>query len=101
MNGGMNSNREGELNVDDLVKKIDAKIAELEEEERKEKEEEEKKKQAAVQQPAAPVTTVSAPKTEPSNVVNINDLSKDNNTRMYTDDTDDENFFDDFFSDGE
>ncbi len=101
MNGGMNSNREGELNVDDLVKKIDAKIAELEEEERKEKEEEEKKKQAAVQQPAAPVTTVSAPKTEPSNVVNINDLSKDNNTKMYTDDTDDENFFDDFFSDGE
>ncbi len=37
----------GGLNVDDLVKRIDAKIAELEEEERKEKEEQEKKAKEA------------------------------------------------------
>lgn len=42
------SNSKGGLDVDDLVKRIDAKIAELEEEERREKEAAAKKKEAAM-----------------------------------------------------
>ena len=105
------------FNVDDLVKRIDAKIAELEEEERKEKELEEKNKQVVsnkepividaskeevvdkipdvtieedkqvVVQPEViqePVTLKETPKTD---------------KKLYIDDTDDDNFFDDFFAD--
>lgn len=52
------------FDVDELVKRIDAKIAELEEEERREKEEEEKKKQQELQAQSAVVekeTTIPAP----------------------------------------
>ena len=89
--GGLNSllgnnissgDAEGEssFNVDDLVKKIDAKIAELEEEERREKELEEKKN---------------------SNVVDMENDTEDNikDSSMYEDGTDNDDFFDDFFSD--
>ena len=95
------------FNVDDLVKRIDAKIAELEEEERLEKEKEEKQK-------ATPVVTVEAKpvettptevtyqelveKPQDKEVVNINEISNDDK-KLYVDDTDDDNFFDDFFSD--
>ena len=72
--GGMPSSPTS-LNVDDLVKKIDAKIAELEEEERKEKEEATKKQQEALaNNPVAPDS-------------------------MYKNNTTDDAFFDDFFSD--
>ena len=72
--GGMPSSPTS-LNVDDLVKKIDAKIAELEEEERKEKEEAAKKQQEALaNNPVAP-------------------------DKMYKNNTSDDAFFDDFFSD--
>jgi len=106
------------FNVDDLVKRIDAKIAELEEEEKREKEEEERKQKMARGHAAptlAPATAVNesqpkiveAPKEtntmqEPiqSDTVNISELSNQNNN-MYIDDTDEDNFFDDFFSDEE
>jgi len=74
-----NSSQEPAFNVEDLVKKIDAKIAELEEEERKEQEEQQKE-------------------------VKLNDLitqkdeiktEESNNTSQVSDDA----FFDDFFSD--
>jgi len=132
--GGMNpfgmpsqtpsSSSGGGFNVDDLVKRIDAKIAELEEEERKEKEAQEKKNnnKTIEIQPEEPkqattsnvVTTpvIEEPKTivvdEPSSIVTNNNngpvsldkLSEQKNThKLYEDDTDDEKFFDDFFSD--
>ena len=136
--GGMNpfgmpsqspsSSSSGGFNVDDLVKRIDAKIAELEEEERKEKEAQEKQNnnktiEATVEtQPEEPkqtttsnvptTTVIEEPKTiavdEPSSIVTNNNngpvsldkLSEQKNThKLYEDDTDDEKFFDDFFSD--
>ena len=93
------------FNVDDLVKRIDAKIAELEEEERLEKEKEEKAKATTTQAsaettPISVATTPTKPVEVPSDkeVVNINEISNDDK-KLYVDDTDDDNFFDDFFSD--
>jgi len=123
----MKENDDSSFNVDDLVKRIDAKIAELEEEERKEKEEEERKQQMArghVSPTLAPnVETVSTSKNpvinnsntvnlenptiaspineenKPTNdTVNITELSNQSNNN-YADNTDDDNFFDDFFAD--
>ena len=128
----MKENDDSSFNVDDLVKRIDAKIAELEEEERKEKEEEERKQKMArghVAQPLAQNTTVINTSEKPVVSVNINDNNKNvhlenpaietpineenkpsndtvniselsNQSNItYADNTDDDNFFDDFFSD--
>ncbi len=82
------------FDVDELVKKIDAKIAELEEEEKKNKEQElttPKPKEEQVQQ-ATPIVT--------SPVVNSN-VNTNTNTNIndleLSDDGDDDDFFDDFF----
>ena len=86
-----------DLDVDDLVKKIDAKIAELEEEERKENE----KKQNADNKSEPVVIEGEAKevsKPEQSNNVPLNELN-DNGQKLYDDDTDNDKFFDDFFSD--
>ena len=64
-------------NIDDLVKRIDAKIAELEEEERKEKEEQEKKKKES----------------EAKKEIKVEDKKFDENEIT------DDQFFDDFFND--
>ena len=64
-------------NIDDLVKRIDAKIAELEEEERKEKEEQEKKKKES----------------EVKKEIKVEDKKFDENEIT------DDQFFDDFFND--
>lgn len=80
MNGGanpfMSSNNEmpQTFNVDDLVKRIDAKIAELEEEEKQEKDAQEKQEK-------------------------LDNKEKKNDKKLYEDDTDDDKFFDDFFND--
>ena len=134
INSNMNKPDESSFDVDDLVKKIDAKIAELEAEEKREKEEEEERKQQSIGRgysspTLAPSSDNNAaiansnvntnnnstlPKTviveEPevnvsnnqtnNNTVNMSELSNQNNN-LYTDSTDDENFFDDFFSDDE
>ena len=120
--GGANN---GGFNVDDLVKRIDAKIAELEEEERKEKEEEQKQQNAIVPaddmmekidelvqtitEPELETNDVSEEKTistvqpnEPQNEtrsVNLDNLSIPSTNQIYEDDTEDDKFFDDFFSD--
>ena len=73
------------FNVDDLVKRIDAKIAELEEEERLEKEKQQKKEEEKKKQE----------KKEETNKVEI---KKDEQSKNKI--TDDQ-FFDDFFYDGE
>ena len=70
--GPPSSSNDSGFNVDDLVKRIDAKIAELEEEEKKEKE-----SQIKLQEEI---------KTEPTN-------------NVYEDGTSDDAFFDDFFAD--
>ena len=131
-NRQMNQPNESNFNVDDLVKRIDAKIAELEEEEKREKEEEERKQQVVSRGYSSPTLAPSntnnenindinvietpnsnIPKTiiveepevnvkkdlpESNNTMNISELSNQNNN-LYTDSTDDDNFFDDFFSD--
>ena len=75
------------FDVDELVKKIDAKIAELEEEERKNKEEEERNnKETEKSEPV--IQAVPANVEEPTQT--IPKLSLD-------DDSDDDDFFDDFF----
>lgn len=80
MNGGanpfMSSNNEmpQTFNVDDLVKRIDTKIAELEEEEKQEKDAQEKQEK-------------------------LDNKEKKNDKKLYEDDTDDDKFFDDFFND--
>ena len=72
----MSSNNETPrtFNVDDLVKRIDAKIAELEEEEKQEKAAQEKQEK-------------------------LDNKEKKNDKKLYEDDTDDDKFFDDFFND--
>jgi len=109
---------DGGFNVDDLVKRIDAKIAELEEEERKEKEQQNEQTKTqdvreneinettnsvkeAIYEPiksneSTPVEKISEENN--SETVNISELSKETK-KLYDDNTDDENFFDDFFSD--
>ena len=62
------------INVDDLVKRIDAKIAELEAEEAREKEENDR-------------------------VIDVDVTDSVSDSSMYEDGTDDDDFFDDFFSD--
>ena len=112
----MSNSPKGGFDVDDLVKRIDAKIAELEEEERKEKEAETKKMKTqnnqvpennqesikeAIYEPVQ--VTESTPvnkeiKENNSETINIEELSKESKD-LYLDNTDDENFFDDFFFD--
>ena len=130
MNNGQSS--DNGFNVDDLVKRIDAKIAELEEEEKREKEQEEKqnniveaKYKEHIDIPNNMPNPVTIDSTELSNSqvinnretttennntsnelsadnkdrpINIAELSK-NDSKLYSDDTNEENFFDDFFSD--
>ena len=75
--GNMESDPNGGIDVDALVKRIDEKIAQLEEEERLEKEKQSKENAEA----STPTT--------------INESQKDNKTEEITDDE----FFDDFFLD--
>lgn len=106
-NQGPKGPEEDSFNIDDLVKKIDAKIAEIE------KEEEQEKEQEQIQKPVD-VVSEPAPSTVEKESVSFNDLTqsnqsipapKENNTNedklqnMYTDNTSDDDFFDDFFSD--
>ena len=122
--GGMNpfgmpsqtpSNSANGFNVDDLVKRIDAKIAELEEEERKEKEAQAKQtiemspSTKVVDTTPVPNNNVVANQTpqevktasneESNSSINLDALSEQKHTKLYEDETDDEKFFDDFFSD--
>ena len=79
-----NGSSDDSINVDDLVKRIDAKIAELEAEEQQEKENEKEKKEIS----------------SDSNNDDIKEaevVQKDSS--MYEDGTSDDAFFDDFFSD--
>ena len=82
------------FNIDDLVKKIDAKIAEIE------KEEELSKKETVdsipVSQAISSNNVVDIPEKD---ITPISDNSNDKIDTMYEDSTNDDDFFDDFFSD--
>jgi hypothetical protein len=107
-----------EMNMDDLIKRIDQKIAELEEEERREKEQEVKLNNAGTSQPETPFETpviqprpkvVSQMVEEPQEIVkpqitpssdlkiekNVENITTTKNKDIITDDQ----FFDDFFGD--
>jgi len=104
MSTGMNSSPSpnDNLNVDDLVKRIDAKIAELEEEERREKE-----KNKEQSPPQITSTNSVIPNNNPTdnaispqtNSIPLQNLSVENTQKLYDDNTDSDQFFDDFFSD--
>ncbi len=89
-----------DFNVDDLVKKIDAKIAELEEEERREKEKLEKEKQAnksniiSDNDITPQVLEVAENKT-----TNVNKPIVKEEINNQEEDISDDQFFDDFFAD--
>ena len=101
----------GGFNVDDLVKRIDAKIAELEEEERREKEAQEKQKEQPktltqeitennkIEQATEKSIIIENNDNEKTEKINLSELSENKPTKIYEDDTDDDKFFDDFFSD--
>ena len=101
--------KDNSFNVDDLVKRIDAKIAELEAEEEKEKQEQEKKKQTKKETEEKQTQEKEANKpSEEHEIIDIIDDIKDDfdlteskpenkQTNKITDDQ----FFDDFFNDEE
>ena len=85
----------GDFNVDDLVKKIDAKIAELEEEERREKEKLEKEKQTSEE--SIPAIDSNDIKPQAIDAVQKPIIHEEIETKE--DDISDDQFFDDFFAD--
>lgn len=87
----------GGLNVDDLVKRIDAKIAELEEEERLEKE---KNKESSKEPVKEEKTTLNTKIEEPITKENTEEQKVEEKREIDKEITDDQ-FFDDFFYDGE
>ena len=120
LGGDNNASDEGSFNIDDLVKKIDAKIAEIEKEEEQTKEVEEKKNSPfeelvsnktnqVVDVPSEEVhkevPTAPAVEQTPANVektptnVEQTPVKTETISNMYQDNTNDDDFFDDFFSD--
>ncbi len=87
------------FNIDEMVKRIDAKIAELEEEERQEKAKQENEEKEDIAKDETPSKDVSDIK---SNVVDaqIEEINEniDNNTPSNSNKVTDDQFFDDFFS---
>ena len=84
------------FNVDDVVKMIDAKIAELEEEEKREKEQQKSIESNPIRPNISNLTIDNAQnitKEQPNNNLDIL------NSNHYDDGTNDDEFFDDFFSD--
>ena len=103
MNDDNKDSDDGGFNIDDLVKKIDAKIAEIE------KEEEETKKLNENEEVPIPEPVKAEDKSNVIDVEEASDTSSDINNEskdieeplknMYENNTNDDDFFDDFFSD--
>ena len=94
-----NDNDSGSFNIDDLVRKIDAKIAEIEKEEEETQELHEHKNI-----PFEELISNSNEEQEKSKVIDVNVEEKPKEVQeplanMYEDNTNDDDFFDDFFSD--
>jgi len=101
---GPNQGSPNKFNVDELVKKIDAKIAALEEEERLEKE---KQQENVVGKIEPQKVAVEVPRKEIKEVVKTDTKEESKkeedviteNENLYEDNTSDDQFFDDFFVD--
>ena len=102
MNDDKNDNDDGGFNIDDLVKKIDAKIAEIE------KEEETKKlneiEEVPISEPVKMEDKTNVIDVEETNNTSNEIVSENKNIEeplknMYEENTNDDDFFDDFFSD--
>ena len=94
-----NDSDSGSFNIDDLVRKIDAKIAEIEKEEKETQELHEHKNI-----PFEELISNSDEEQEKSKVIDVNVEEKPKEVQeslanMYEDNTNDDDFFDDFFSD--
>lgn len=94
------SSEKESFNIDDLVKKIDAKIAEIEKEEEENKKKELPSNTVSIEE-LTPYNEISSNTSEP---VSLNTVIEENNhddkvKNMYEDNTNDDDFFDDFFSD--
>lgn len=92
------------FNIDDLVKKIDAKIAEIEKEEELAKEKKESEEVSVKDLVPNKTIDASFEDKDDTNVVNetenkVEAEDKNEVTTIYEDNTDDDDFFDDFFSD--
>ena len=92
------------FNIDDLVKKIDAKIAEIEKEEELTKEKKESEEVSVKDLVPNKTIDASFEDKDDTNVVNetenkVEAEDKNEVTTIYEDNTDDDDFFDDFFSD--
>ncbi len=87
------------FDVDELVRKIDAKIAELEAEEQREKEEEERKKKEKEQKESAGKETMKQAEVGQPKEAKIEEENKKVSLEIEddNDDDDDDDFFDDFF----
>ena len=99
--GGSSNNGVG-FNVDDLVKRIDAKIAQLEEEEKRESENKIDVSSFNLSDLAKPMDNGSVTNDNKDVDSNSNDTEgTDSNftDSMYDEKTDDDQFFDDFFAD--
>ena len=90
------------FNIDDLVKKIDAKIAEIEKEEQELAENDNNKNNnISVSNLSSQDNVIDIPDKDIMSIYNVNDEVEKNNKidSMYDDSTNDDDFFDDFFSD--
>ena len=93
--GGPSSGKNNGFNYDDIVKRIDAKIAELEEEERREKEAQNKKLEEKNK-----IEDKKEIKLEEKEPLKVGETSNENSIKNTKEITDDQ-FFDDFFCDDE
>ncbi len=95
---GASSSSPGGINVDELVKKIDAKIAELEEEERRNAEEEKNKSEIAAKPSSISNVEVDNNKVIKDAIIDKEEHpSQDKVNLDLSDEDDDDDFFDDFF----
>ena len=91
-NGNDLPNGNDSFNIDDLVKKIDAKIAEIE----KEEEDTKKRESTAISDLIPNKDVIDIPNND---IVEQKEVSVSSIDKMYDESTSDDDFFDDFFSD--
>lgn len=89
-NNNQRQNKAPDINIDDLVKKIDAKIAEIEEEEKREKQKKENKQTALKPEPKPVNNIIPKQETEPKEpkkekpTISIDDIEKKINANINT-----------------
>ncbi len=92
-----NSINGGKLNIDDLVKKLDQKIAELEAEEEAEKKKEEEKQVEKIESEIIPSEEKKKEESKEDETIEKPKINVDADSIIVDDNVQDDNFFDDFF----